>query len=90
MIDYIAGTTNVVVLAANCLHMRSDVNVTLVNPRAADLGLERPDHLADAGLREAELLGRAAEVELLGDREEHADLPKLDRRPHRLGTVHGR
>jgi NADH dehydrogenase len=41
MSDHIAGTTNVVVLgggyagtlAANRLHVRSDVNVTLVNPR---------------------------------------------------------
>jgi hypothetical protein len=46
---------------------------------AADELLERPDLPAQGGQGEVELLGRAAEVELRGDRDERAQVAQLDR-----------
>ena len=43
-----------------------------------DLALEIMDLSRERGLRDAQLLGCAAEVELLGDRDEVADLAKVD------------
>ncbi len=43
----------------------------------AELGLERPDLLADARLGEVQPVGGAAEVKLLRDRDERAQLPEL-------------
>ena len=44
----------------------------------ADELLERPDLAAQRRLREVQLLGGAAEVELLGDGHERAQVPELD------------
>ena len=46
----------------------------------AELGLERADLLADAGLGEVQAVRRAAKVQLLGHRDERAQLPALHRR----------
>ena len=45
--------------------------------RHPELGLERADLLADARLRQVQPLGGAAEVKLLGDRDERAQLAEL-------------
>ena len=49
----------------------------LQQPRP-DAQLELADLRAQRGLREVEPLGRAREVELLGDRDERAQVPELD------------
>jgi hypothetical protein len=49
----------------------------------AELGLELAHDLAHTRGGQMKPLGRAAEVKLLGEHEEHADLTELDRRPHR-------
>ena len=43
----------------------------------AQLGLEPPDLLADRGLRDPQPLGRAREVQLLGDGDEVGELAEL-------------
>ena len=48
-----------------------------VKQRHAELGLELADLLADARLREMQAVGRAAEVKLLGDGDERAQLPQF-------------
>jgi hypothetical protein len=50
--------------------------------RRADDRLERPDQLAHARLRNAQALRRAAEVQLIGHREERTQVAQLDRLPH--------
>ena len=45
-----------------------------------ELGLERADLLAHARLRQVQAIGRPAEVQLLGDGDERAQLPELHRR----------
>ena len=45
-----------------------------VEQRGTQIGLEGPDGSADVGLGEMQALGRAAEVQFLGDHEEHFEL----------------
>ena len=49
----------------------------------AELCLERPDLLADARLRQMQALGGAAEVQLLGDRDERPELAEFHSRDDR-------
>jgi hypothetical protein len=51
----------------------------------AELGLQPQDPLAERRLRHVELLGRAPEVQLLGDRHERRQQPRVD-----VSTEHGR
>jgi hypothetical protein len=60
-----------------------------MHERATELVLERPEALTDARGGEAEALGAAAEVQLVGQREKDADLAELDRFPHRVATLQG-
>jgi hypothetical protein len=48
-----------------------------VQERHAELGLEPPDLLRERRLGDVQALGGAAEVALLGDRDERAEMPEL-------------
>ena len=52
-----------------------DAAAVAVEELHAELGLERSNLLADAGLRDVQPLGGAAEVELLGHGDERPQLP---------------
>jgi hypothetical protein len=53
----------------------------------AELALQAAQTLADPRLREAEPRGCPAEVQLLGEHEEHADLTELDQLPHPVARL---
>jgi hypothetical protein len=72
-------------LAERC---QPDAATGAVNERSAELVLERAEALADARGRELQPLGRACEVQLVGKREEHPQLPEFDGAPHRVRTLH--
>ena len=62
---------------------QGDAPARAVDEALAELVLELAQALAHARLRDPEPLGGAAEVELVGEGEEDADLAQLDRLPHR-------
>jgi hypothetical protein len=60
-----------------------DAPARAVEQALPELVLERSQALADARLGDAQPLRSAAEVQLVGEGEEDADLAELDRLPHR-------
>jgi hypothetical protein len=76
-------------LAAEPLAGRGEADAPrgAVDELDAELGLELAQALADPRLRETDALGGAAEVKLVGEREEHPDLAELDRLPHSVATL---
>ena len=58
-----------------------------VQQACADLFLELPDLLAQGRLGDPQPLGRAPEVELLGDRQEVADPPEVRGRKYNMRHV---
>jgi hypothetical protein len=60
-----------------------DVPTRAVDELVAELAFESAKALTDPGLGDAEPLGRATEVQLLGEHEEHPKFAELDHLQHR-------